>query len=140
MAPNPKVLVIMEPGTRRSQLSACLKVLGAEPMEADDCRQGRRALAGRSRLKLVISDVDFRDGDWRDTLAAAQQRPGGASFLVSTPLPDHHLWSEALWRGAYDLLVEPYSASELRRIVEGALRAQEIETPLRAMAALAQAV
>jgi DNA-binding NtrC family response regulator len=122
-------------------LSACLKVLAAEPVEADDCRQGRWALASRSPLKLVISDVDFRDGDWRDTLAAAQQRPGGISFLVSTPYPDHFLWSEALWRGAHDLLVEPYSSSELRRIVEGALRAQQIETTaLRAMAAMAQAV
>jgi DNA-binding NtrC family response regulator len=141
MAPNPKVLVIMESGMRRSQLSACLKVLGAEPVEADDCRQARRALAGRGRVNLVVSDVDFRDGDWRDTLAAAQQRPGGVSFLISTPFPDHLLWSEALWRGAYDLLVEPYSASELRRIVEGALRAQQTEaTPMRAMAAMAQAV
>jgi DNA-binding NtrC family response regulator len=131
----------MENGMRRSQLSVCLKVLGAEPVEADDCRQARRVLAARSPLKLIISDVDFRDGDWRDTLAAAQQRPGGAGFLVSMPYADHHLWSEALWRGAYDLLVEPYSASELRRIIEGALRAQGAETsPLRGMAALAHAV
>jgi DNA-binding NtrC family response regulator len=141
MPPNEKVLVIMGSGARRSQLSACLKALGAEPTEVEDCRQARRALAKRSPLKLVISDVDFRDGDWRDTLAAAQLRPGGVGFLVSTPFPDHGLWSEALWRGAYDLLVEPYSASELRRIIEGALRAQESDTTaLRAMAAIAEAV
>ena len=138
---NHKVLVIMPRGERRSQLSACLKALGAAPVEVEDCRQARQALARRNPLKVVISDVDFGDGDWRDTLAAAQQRPGGASFLVSTPFADHDLWSEALWRGAHDLLVEPYSALELRRIVEGALRAQETEaTPLRAMAAIAEAV
>lgn len=141
MPPNEKVLVIMARGERRSQLSACLKALGAAAVEVEDCRQARQALAKRGPLKLVISDVDFGDGDWRDTLAAAQQRPGGISFLVSTPLPDHGLWSEALWRGAYDLLVEPYSASELRRIVEGALRAQQTHTsPFRAMAAIAEAV
>lgn len=141
MPPNEKVLVIMAAGERRSQLSACLKALGAAPVEVEDCGQARRALAKRGALNLVISDVDFRDGDWRDMLAAAQQRPGGVSYLVSTPLPDHGLWSEALWRGAYDLLVEPYSASELRRIVEGAWRAQEIHTsPFRAMAAIAEAV
>jgi DNA-binding NtrC family response regulator len=140
MPPNEKVLVIMASGARRSQLSACLKALGLQPTEVEDCRHAGRALARRSPLKLVISDVDFRDGDWRDALAAAQQRPGGVSFLVSTPFPDHGMWSEALWRGVHDLLVEPYSASELRRIVEGALRAQECNaTPLRAMVAIAEA-
>ena len=141
MPPIEKVLVIMASGARRSQLSTCLKALGTEPTEVEDCRQARQALARRNPLKLVISDVDFPDGDWRDTLAAAQQRPSGVSFLVSTAFADHDLWSEALWRGAYDLLVEPYSASELRRIVEGALRAQDSNTtPLRAMAAIAKAV
>jgi DNA-binding NtrC family response regulator len=138
---NEKVLVSMAGGERRSQLSVCLKALGATPLEADDCRMARRALARRGPLKLVISDVELSDGDWRDVLAAAQLRPGGVSFLVSTPFPDHSLWSEALWRGAYDLLVEPYSASELRRIVEGALRDQETKaSPSRATTAIAQAV
>jgi DNA-binding NtrC family response regulator len=140
MPPIDKVLVIMSAGERRTQLSACLKALGVAPVEVEDCRQARHALARRDPLKLVISDVDFCDGDWRDTLAASQLRPGGASFLVSTPFPDHGLWSEALWRGAYDLLVEPYSAMELRRIVEGALRAYAELSPLRAMTAIAQAV
>jgi DNA-binding NtrC family response regulator len=138
---NPKVLVIMPHGERRSQLSACLRALGAVAIEVDDCRQARQALARRGPLKLVISDVDFRDGDWRDTLAAAQQRPGGAGFLVSAPFPDYELWSEALWRGAHDLLVEPYSTSELRRIVESALRAHEAgPTPWKSMAAISGAV
>jgi DNA-binding NtrC family response regulator len=137
---NDKVLVIMQSGERRSQLSACLKVLGVTAVEVDSCRQARRVLAQRSPLKLVISDVDLRDGDWHDTLAAARQRPGGVSFLISIPFADEGLWSEALWRGAYDLLVEPYSASELRRIVENALHAHDAETaPLQVMAAIAHA-
>jgi DNA-binding NtrC family response regulator len=138
---NEKALVIMRGGERRSQLCACLKALGITPVEVADCREARRALARREALHLVISDVDFRDGDWRDTLAAAQQRPGGPSFLLSTPFADHGLWADALWRGAYDLLVEPYSASELRRIIEGALRVNLPQTaPGRRADAIAQAV
>jgi DNA-binding NtrC family response regulator len=140
MPPIEKVLVIMSAGQRRTQLCTCLKKLGAAPMEVEDCRHARQELARRNALKLVISDVDFQDGDWREILAAAQQRPGGVSFLVTTPYPDHSLWSEALWRGAYDLLVEPYSASELRRIVEGALRAQTEASGLKSIPAIAQAV
>lgn len=135
MSPTEKVLVAMEYGPRRLQLSAGLLALGLDPVEAGDCCEARRLLARRSSLKLVISDATFRDGDWRDMLAAVQQRPEAASFLVSAPYPDHDLWSEALWRGAYDLLVEPYSSGELRRIVDGALRAQRLAAaPLQAMA------
>jgi DNA-binding NtrC family response regulator len=128
----------MEYGPRRSQLADGLRALGLVPIEVDDCAQARDALAKRRPLKLIISDATFRDGDWRDTLASAQQPPTAASFLVSAPFPDHGLWSEALWRGAFDILVEPYSASELRRIVEGALRAQELAaTQLQATAGAA---
>jgi DNA-binding NtrC family response regulator len=135
MSPTGKVLVAMEYGQRRSQLSAGLQALGLSPVEVGDCGEARRALARRSSLPLVITDATFRDGDWRDMLSAVQQRPEPASFLVSAPFPDHDLWSEALWRGAYDLLVEPYSAGELRRIVDGALRAQSLAArPLQAMA------
>ncbi len=135
------VLIIMRGGRRRSHLSACLRALGTAPIEVDDCRQAQHVLAQDGPLKLVISDVDLHDGNWRDTLAASVRRPGGVSFLVSTPLADYGLWSEVLWRGAHDLLVEPYSASEVGRIVESALRAQDPEasTP-RQIATIAQAV
>lgn len=124
MSPTERVLVAMEYGQRRSQLTAGLKALGLATMEVEDCKQARRALAKRNSLELVISDATFRDGDWRDTLAAAQRRPDPASFLVSAPFPDNDLWSEALWCGAHDLLVEPYTTAELRRTIEGALRAR----------------
>jgi DNA-binding NtrC family response regulator len=142
MTDKAQILVIMPPGLRRSELMAALKVLDTNPIEAADCREARRLLANRRRLNLVISDVDFRDGDWRDNLALTQERPDGVAFLVSTPLADEELWSEALWRGAYDVLAEPYSTMELCRIVEGALRSSSGSgaKALRAIGRMAQAV
>lgn len=135
MTENATVLVIMPAGKRRSHLTAELKALGANPVVAEDCEGVRRALHGKSPLPLLISDVSFADGDWRDVLAESHNQPLPASFLVSTPYPDNHLWSEVLWRGAYDLLVEPYSASELRRILEGALRSYESQAARPILAA-----
>jgi DNA-binding NtrC family response regulator len=129
MTRNAKILVIMPAGSRRAQLMARLKALGAAPVGAENCRQAQQVLAHRHGPNVVISDVAFPDGDWRDTLAQSQRRPKAVGFLVSTPIADHSLWSEVLWRGAYDLLVEPYSTSELRRVVEGALRATGILSP-----------
>ena len=141
MTDKAQILVIMPLGERRSELTACLRALDTNPIAVADCREARQILANRRRLNLVISDADFRDGDWRDNLALTQQRPDGTAFLVSTPLADEELWSEALWRGAHDVLVEPYSASELCRIVEGALRSSDtFSTRLRAIARAAHAV
>ncbi len=135
MPPTENVLVAMEYGPRRSQLTAGLMALGLEPVEAGDCAEARRVLAGRHAPRLIVSDVSFRDGDWRDMLAMAQRGSETVSFMVSAPFPDYELWSEALWRGAYDLLVEPYSSGELRRIIDGALRAQSLASrPHQAMA------
>jgi hypothetical protein len=41
---------------------------------------------------------------------------------VSSPAADEHFWSEILWRGVHDLLVEPHDADQVRRAVEGAIR------------------
>jgi FixJ family two-component response regulator len=57
-----------------------------------------------------------------------------ASVVVSARLADERLWSEVLWRGAYDVIVEPYEAEEVRRIVEGALRAASTVPNARATA------
>ena len=46
-----------------------------------------------------------------------------ASTVVSSPHADERLWSEVLWRGAYDLLVEPHESREVHQTVTGALRA-----------------
>ena len=47
------------------------------------------------------------------------------------------LWSEALWRGVHDLLVEPYENFEVKRAVEGALRAVSCSGPVRGEALVA---
>ena len=43
-------------------------------------------------------------------------------MLVTTASPDAHIRSEALWRGVYDILVEPYDEQEVCRAIEGAVR------------------
>jgi FixJ family two-component response regulator len=50
-----------------------------------------------------------------------EQRLDARVILVS-PVSDAALWSEAVWRGAYDVLIEPFHSWEFSRSVEGALR------------------
>jgi FixJ family two-component response regulator len=43
-----------------------------------------------------------------------------ARVVVCAPGADQRLWAEVFWRGAGDLLVEPYSREQVRSIVEAA--------------------
>ena len=50
-----------------------------------------------------------------------------ASSVKGSPRGDEKLWPEVLWRGAFDLIVEPFESFEVRRIVDGTLRAARVD-------------
>ena len=87
------------------------------------CEKARRLLETYPAVEVVISGLSHPDGNWCDLLNWVVDRSLPASIVITSPDADEGLWSEALWRGAYDLLVDPYESSEVRRIVEGAARA-----------------
>ena len=89
----------------------------------DNCQEARALLATCPPVEVIITGVDLPDGSWCDIFDCSVKNNVQASVVVSSALADESLWSEILWRGAYDLLVEPWEDRELRRVVEGALRA-----------------
>ncbi len=115
-------LVVMSQ-ERRLPLLENLKKLNVDVLTVGDCRQARSLLATRPPVEVIITGVTLADGNWRDIFKCLADRDVDASVVVSSAPADENLWSEILWRGAYDLLVEPYEKGEVRRIVEGALRA-----------------
>jgi FixJ family two-component response regulator len=74
-------------------------------------------------VELVISDLSLPDGNWCDVFRHLVDNGLHAAMVVVARQADERLWSEVLWRGAYDLLVEPFEDSDVRRVVEGAVRA-----------------
>ena len=88
-----------------------------------NCQEAGALLATRPPVEVIITDVTLPDGNWCDIFKYLVDHNVDASVVVSSVRADESLWSEILWRGAYDLLVEPYENRELRRVVEGALRA-----------------
>ena len=115
-------LVVMSQ-ERRLPLLANLKKLNLDVLTVANCQQARALLATRPPVEVIITGVTLADGNWRDIFKCLADRDLDASVVVSSVPADENLWSEILWRGAYDLLVEPYEKGEVRRIVEGALRA-----------------
>ena len=123
-------LVVMS-RERRSPLLDKLEPLTLTVLTAEDCREARALLQTRPPLEIVIIDVSLMDGNWCDIFKFLVDYGISASVVVASEFADERLWSEVLWRGAYDLLVEPYEREEVRRVLEGALRALEAQRSLQ---------
>ena len=90
---------------------------GAEVFCARTCVEALRWLR-TGRISLVLCAAELADGNWRFVLRNAQDRP----VVVFSRFGDEGLWAEVLNFGAYDLLLMPFNAEEVRRVTAAALR------------------
>lgn len=118
----PVVLLVLPQGERRNTLLSHLESLKLTAAAVGTFREVRERLRDDPRVDIVITEVSLRDGNWCDVLGCVVSRGVDARVVVSSPVADERLWSEVLWRGVYDVLVEPYDPLEVRRILDGALR------------------
>lgn len=121
MSKCPTGLVIVEDDGRRARLLARLRSVKISLTIVKSCRDARRVWQ-REPQDIVITDVSLPDGNWCDIVKQLVDTGSRAAVVVCSPRADATLWSEVIWRGAHDLLVEPYQGDEVRRSVEGALR------------------
>lgn len=111
------------PSDRCRSLLPKLQIPRTRIFMVDDCRGAQRVLAENPDIELIITGLSLDDGNWCDVLNYVVDRGHHAEIIVSSPVASQTLWSEVLWRGAYDLLLEPYDFEEVGRLVDGALRA-----------------
>jgi DNA-binding NtrC family response regulator len=72
----------------------------------------------------VVTDATLEDGNWRDVLrTVVDYDPQAGVILIAPSSADEMLWSEAMWLGVHDILVEPFTETEAQQVVEGVLRA-----------------
>ena len=119
---DPVVLVVLSPSNRHPLLTE-LQFVNAEVRTTEDLSSAREQLRADPDIDVVITDLTLPDGNWCDIFKYLVDEGIRANVVVNAPFADERLWSEILWRGAYDLLVEPYENFELKRVLEGAARA-----------------
>ncbi len=117
---------------RRCRLLQALKSLDTEILEATNCHKARQLLETRPPVEVVVTDATLSDGNWRDTVKYVVDHGIDASVVLTCSGADEKLWSEALWRGVYDLLVEPYEFHEVCWVIGGALRTARESALMRA--------
>jgi DNA-binding NtrC family response regulator len=82
-------------------------------------RQARAKLR-ESDYDIVLTEATLPDGNWLDVLHLVRDSPQELEVIVTDPQADSRLWSEALNRGAYDLIAQPFYEPEVRRILYNA--------------------
>ncbi len=71
-----------------------------------------------SSFGIVICAGDFGDGHgWKDVLNEVQRTPIPPQLIVADRLADEASWAEVLNLGCYDLLMTPFVAEEVLRVV-----------------------
>jgi DNA-binding response OmpR family regulator len=72
-------------------------------------------------LKVILSGDRLPDGTWGDLIDAVADSSNPPLVIVTSRCADERMWAEVLNRGGYDVLVEPFDAAEVRRVVTMAL-------------------
>jgi len=100
-----------------------LESVDAKFLAAENCRDARTVLRDQEDVNVIVTDTTLTDGNWCDVLNHVSHLGSRANVVVTSEVGDERLWSEVLWRGAYDLLIEPVETREVQQVMEGALRA-----------------
>ena len=131
MSHRPTVLLVASPEDSQ-RLHADLKSCGhLRVLTAHNCRNARQALEKHGEIAVILTAASPGDGNWCDLLRFVVNRGINVHVVVYTPRCSERLRSEVIWRGAYDVLVQPFETAELRRIVEGAIRASHFSPRAR---------
>ena len=90
-------------------------------------RQGASRVLRRMHVRVVITDRDLPQGDWRDLLADLTSLEEPPMLVVTSRLADDSLWAEVLNMGGYDVLAQPFDSEEVTRVIGAALRRDDNE-------------
>ena len=87
------------------------KLLGAQSW------QEGLALVRSRPIPVIIAESRLPDANWRDVLQGLARTPDRPLLIVSCREADEYLWAEVLNLGGYDVLMKPFDATEVFRVV-----------------------
>ncbi len=123
------------PSSQRGPSGQALAVLVVTPFEEDLLSlreifdpagwkmQGARtcheavAVLRENPAPILLCESKLPDGDWRDILNESSLLGGPLFLIVTSRLADEYLWAEVLNLGGYDVLLKPFDANEVSRVV-----------------------
>lgn len=83
---------------------------------AGSCEEAFR-LISRCPVAAIITNDTLPDGDWGRVLGHVQAQSLPVNLIVASRVADEGLWAEVLNLGGFDLLMKPFVADEVRRVL-----------------------
>jgi DNA-binding NtrC family response regulator len=113
------LIALADPASRRA-LSNLLPLHDVEPVFAATLREARAVLAHEPVALVVCEDI-LHDGSYRDLLPVARAAKGDVPVVVTSRVDNPEEYLEAMKLGAFDFVAEPFSRTEMDRILHNAL-------------------
>jgi len=82
--------------------------------------RGALRLLAEEPVAVLIGDAALPDDGWKGLLAATLALPCPPSVVISSHRADERLWAEVLNLGGYDVLLAPFEAGEVLRVLRSA--------------------
>jgi len=103
---------------------------------ARTCAEAVQSLAVEAALVVVVERC-LPDGTWKTLLNQLMRMEFPPKVIVTSSLADERLWAEVLNLGGFDLLAQPFCATEVLRCVSSACRhsPEELEETPQSMTA-----
>ena len=120
---EPSVLFISGYPDDANRLSQMLQALPVGLVHVSNLKLARHELRRRP-YSVILSEASLPDGKWLDVLDLAREYER-VEVIVTDQDADARLWAEALNRGAYDVLSQPFYEPEVRLILHNACSRQE---------------
>ena len=74
-------------------------------------------LIARQRIPVLLCERQLLDATWKEVLSGLSHLADRPVLIVASRLADEAFWAEALNLGAYDVLMKPFDATEVFRVV-----------------------
>ncbi len=68
-------------------------------------------------IPVVVSERELGDATWKDVLAGFPELADPPALIVTSRQADEYLWAEVLNLGGYDVLMKPFDATEVFRVI-----------------------
>ena len=76
-----------------------------------------------NEFDIIVTDIMMEDIDGLQLLEAAMKKSHRTRVIVITGYANVHLAREAMDKGAFDIIEKPFSLSDLRNVIDSAVKA-----------------
>jgi two-component system response regulator PilR (NtrC family) len=119
---NPRALIVDDEPDLCELLSLTLSRMGVDSSSVHDLAAARRELQGKQRYALCLTDLRLPDGDGIELLEWIQAHSPELPVAVITAHGNVEAAVRALKLGAFDFVRKPLDISDLRKLVNQALK------------------